>query len=384
MVVAALVAACAACDRDSPPAQAATPASPQAVPAAVVEVAPQRVPIVLEAVGTTEGSREVEVRSRVSGILEKRLYQEGAPIDAGAPMFRIERAPFEIALGQARAQVSEAEARLAQARRDEERFRPLVAQGYVSRKAYDDARSAVELAAAQIKQAQAAVREAELNLSYTLVTAPVRGIAGRALRSEGTLVGTTAEASLLTTINQVHPIWVRFSLSQSDVDRLPGARLPSLRTAEVRLVQQDGRRYPLPGRVNFAASEIDPRLATQQLRAEFENPEETLLPGEFVRVELSAGELQDVFLVPQSAVMQTEKGSFVFVLGADGKAAMRPIETGAWRGADWIVRGGLNAGDRVIVDNLLKIRPGVPVKAVGADDAPVAKAAPGTPAPAAR
>jgi membrane fusion protein (multidrug efflux system) len=374
-----LAAVCTACNREPPAAKPAA-AAPQAVPATVVTVQPQRLPIVLQAVGTTEGSREIEVRSRVSGILEKRLYQEGAPIAAGEPMFRIERAPFEIALGQARAQVAEAEARLAQARRDEERFRPLVSQGFVSRKAYDDARSAVEFAAAQIKQAQAVVREAELNLSYTLVTAPLRGIAGRALRSEGALISTTAEGSLLTTIAQIDPIWVRFSLSQSDVDRLPGARLPALQGAEVRLVRQDGRPYPHAGTVNFAASEIDPRLATQQLRAEFPNPEEVLLPGEFVRVELAAGELQDVFLVPQNAVVQTEKGEFVFVLDAAGRAAMRPVETGAWRGTDWIIRKGLAPGDRVVVDNLLKIRPGVPVQGVAPqDDAPVARAA--APAP---
>lgn len=345
------------------------------MPATVVTVQPQRLPIVLTAVCTTEGSRDVEVRSRVPGILEKRLYKEGEPIAAGAPMFRIERAPFEIALGQARAQVAEAEARLAQARRDEERFQPLVEKGFVSRKAYDDARSAVELAAAQIKQAQAAVREAELNLSYTVVTAPLRGIAGRAQRSEGALISTTEEGSLLTTIAQIDPIWVRFSLSQSDVDRLPGSRLPGLQGADVHLVRQDGRRYPHVGRVNFAASEIDPRLATQQLRGEFPNPEETLLPGEFVRVELAAGELQDAFLVPQDAVVQTEKGAFVFVVDAESKAAMRPIEAGAWRGTDWIVRKGLQAGDRVIVDNLLKVRPGTPVQALAPEgDAPVANA----------
>lgn len=371
-----LAVALASCDRDAPPpaADAGAPAQ-AAVPVTTVRVAPQRVPIVLEAVGTTEGSREVEVRSRVAGILEKRLYVEGQPIAAGAPMFRIERAPFEIALAQARAQAAAAAARLAQARRDEERFRPLVASGFVSRKAYDDALSAVELAAAELQQAQAAIREAELNLGYTVVTAPLRGIAGRAQQSEGSLVAASGEGSSLTTINQIQPIWVLFSLAQADLDRLPEGGLSALRDAEVRLRTADAVPHPSTGRINFAARQIDPQLATQQLRAEFPNPEETLLPGQFVRVEIVAGALQDAFLVPQNAVMQTEKGTFVFVVDRESKAVIKPVQAGAWRGSDWIIRSGLQPGDQVVVDNLLKIQPGAPVEVIGQAEPPIADAA---------
>jgi membrane fusion protein (multidrug efflux system) len=340
-------------------AHAATPAVP-ALPATVLQVAPQRVPIALEAVGQVEGSKEVEVRARVSGILQKRLYNEGELVRAGAPMFKIDSAPFEIAQAQAQAQLAQERARNEQSRRESTRLKQLAAEKAISQKEYDDASSNLKLSNATLQATEAKLREAELNLSYTSVAAPVSGVSGRAARSEGSLITAGAD-SLLTTISQVDPIWVRFSLAESDLAKLPQRRLVRAAPVELSLDLPDGTRYPGKGRLNFAATQIDTRLGTQQLRAEFDNAKGQLLPGQFVRVQLVAGQRDNVFLVPQTAVMQAEAGYMLFVLDQENKAALRPVQLGDWIGSDWMVLGGLAAGDRVIVDNLLKLRPGVAV-----------------------
>jgi len=361
-------------------AHAVVPAVP-AVPAAVLQVAPQRVPIAVEAIGQIEGSKEVEVRARVSGILLKRLYNEGDLVRAGAPMFKIDPALFEIALSQAKAQMAQERARNEQSRRESARLKQLAAEKAISQKEYDDATSNLKLADAALLVAQANVQQAELNLSYTSVTAPVSGVSGRAARSEGSLITTGAD-SLLTTISQVNPIWVRFSLSESDLAKLPERRLVRGSPVEVRLTLPDGTRYPGKGRLNFAATQIDLRLGTQQLRAEFDNPSVQLLPGQFARVQLVAGQRDNVFLVPQAAVMQAEKGYFVFVVDKAGKAAMRPVQVGDWIGTDWVITGGLAAGDGVIVDNLLKLRPGSAVTALAPAEAKPAENNPAQTKPA--
>ena len=355
--LAILVSGCGQGQPDS--AHAAIPAAP-ALSAAVLEVAPQRVPIALEAVGQIEGSKEVEVRARVSGILLKRLYHEGELVRAGAPMFKIDPAPFEIALAQAQAQLAQEQARNEQSRRESTRLKQLAAEKAISQKEYDDASSNRKLSDATLQAAQANVRQAELNLSYTDVAAPVSGVSGRAVRSEGSLI-TAGGDSLLTSISQVDPIWVRFSLAESDLGKLPQRRLVRGAQVEVSLILPDGSRYPGKGQLNFAATQIDPRLGTQQLRAEFDNAKGQLLPGQFVRAQLVAGQRDNVFLVPQTAVMEAEAGYMLFVLDKEGKAALRPVQLGDWIGSDWMVLGGLATGDRVVVDNLLKLRPGAAV-----------------------
>ncbi len=357
--VAAFAALAASCGKGSPDT---APKPPPAVQARIVEVQPQKVPVRLDLVGQVEGSKEVEVRARVSGILLKRLYSEGEVVPAGKPLFQIDPAPFEIALAQARAQLAQERARNEQAKRESGRLQALAAERAISRKEYDDATSTAKLSDATLQAAEANVKQAELNLSYTLVTAPVAGATGRANRSEGSLISTGTD-SLLTSLYQVDPIWVRFSLSESDLARLPGGRLARGAGTDLKLVLPDGKPYDGKGRLNFTSTQIDPKLATQQLRAEFDNPRQVLLPGQFVRVQLVAGERDNAFLVPQPAVLQTEKGSLVFVVDGEGKAALRPVQLGEWVGSDWLVLGGLKAGDRVIADNLLKIRPGSPVTA---------------------
>ena len=331
--------------------------APPAMPVTVVKVESQRVPIVLEAVGQAEGSREVEIRARVSGILEKRVYDEGAAVKAGAVLFAIDRAPYELAVAQAKAALAEERARQENAQREADRLKALAQSKAISQREYDQAVSTLKQSTASIAGAQARLDEAQLNLSYTSVTAPISGITGRAVRSEGSLVAANTDSSLLTTLTQVNPIWVRFSLADSEYERIRGTQ----KRPQVKLLDQDGTVMAASGRLNFAASTVDPKLGTVQLRAEFPNPDLKWLPGQFVKVQILAGE-QDAFLVPQAAVMQSEQGHAVWVIGPDDAATMRSIKTANWLGMNWIVVGGLKAGDAVIVDNLMKIRPGAKVQ----------------------
>lgn len=346
-----LLVACS--DKNAPAEPAMGP-----MPVTVLDMQPQSVPTSIEVMAQTEGARETEVRARVGGILVKRLYQEGDVVKSGQPLFQIDRAPYEIAL-------AEAKARADQTAREKQRLKGLAEAKAISQKDYDDAASADAVA-------QAALRQAELNLSWTTVTAPVAGTTGRAVRSEGNLVSTGSD-SLLTSIYQTNPMWVSFSLGESDLAKLPGGRVSEEIVSGVELVMANGQVYQQKGKLNFVASNIDTTLGTQALRAEFTNPDGQLLPGQFVRIRLLTGQRDGVFLVPQSAVLQTEQGTLVMTADGESKVAPRPVKTGEWHGKDWVILGGLQAGDKVIVDNLMKLRPGVPV-------APHPPAAPGAPA----
>lgn len=355
---AALLSLLAGCSDSGKPAAAPAARPPMAV--TVLEVQPQTLPATIEVVAQTEGARETEVRARVGGILLKRLYQEGEEVTAGQPLFQIDRTTYEIAL-------ADAQARAELAAREAKRLEGLVAQKAVSRRDYDNALSANSIA-------QAALRQAQLNLSWTTVTAPVTGTTGRAQRSEGNLI-TTNNDTLLTSIYQLNPIWVRFSLAQSDVASMPGGRLNAQAISGVELLMPDGSLYPQSGHLNYIASTIDPLLGTQQLRAEFPNDDNLLMPGQFVRARLLLGEREGVFLVPQLAVQQSDKGRSVMVLGEENKVTPRPVETAEWHGKEWVITGGLQAGDKVIVDNLIKLRPGMVVtpKVEGETPAPNAR-----------
>jgi membrane fusion protein (multidrug efflux system) len=325
------------------------PAGPPAMgpmPVTVLEVQPQRVSSSIEVMAQTEGARETEVRARVGGILVKRLYQEGETVKAGQALFQIDRSSYEIAL-------AEAKAKAEQTSREMNRLKSLIEAKAISQKEYDDTASANAIA-------QAALRQAELNLSWTTVTAPVSGTTGRAAKSEGNLI-TVGSDSLLTSIYQSNPIWVRFSLGDSDLAKLAGGRVTSKNISGVELILANGTLYPKPGKLNFLAGNIDTTLGTQALRAEFDNNDNQLLPGQFVRIRLLTGVRDGVFLVPQSAVVQSEQGPLLMLAGEGDKVTPRPVQAGEWRGTDWVILGGLKAGDKVIVDNLMKLRPGAPV-----------------------
>jgi membrane fusion protein, multidrug efflux system len=329
------------------------------IPVTTQQVEPRAVPLVMEAVGRTEGSKEVEIRARVSGIVQKRLYDEGSFVRAGTPLFQIERAPFEIALAHAKATADQADATNEQARRESERLRGLLANAAVSKRLAEEAETAYRTATAQLAAARAAVREAELNLSYTSVVAPITGVTGRALHSEGSLVTANTDSSLLTTMSQTHPVWVRFALSEAEHVNL---RKAGEERSDVGMVLANGETYGARGHINFAASTVDQQMGTVQLRAEFPNPQLQILPGQFATVHVEAGS-QNVLAVPQSAVLQGDLGRYVWVIDSGGKAAQRAVDVGTWVGQDWIIRNGLNAGDTVILDNLMKLKPGIAVVA---------------------
>lgn len=329
-----------------------------AMPVSVIEMQSTSVPISAEAVAQTEGAKEVEIRPRVGGILLKKLFEEGAPVKAGQAMFLIDPVPFQIALANAKAQFAQQKARVEQTQREAQRLQSLLVTQSVSQREADNAVSDSALARAGLSQVEAAVREAELNLSYTTVVSPLSGIAGHFEFSEGALVN--ANSSLLTKVSQISPIWVRFSMSDSELAQL-GGHLSAANVKEVSLVLPSGQEYVAKGKLNFAASGIDPQLGTQQLRATFENADKALLPGQFVRVRVTTGKKDGVFVVPQVAVLTNEQGKFVYVVSDKNEAVIKPIVTGNWVGKDWVVLSGLSVGEKVIVDNVIKLRPGAQV-----------------------
>ena len=322
----------------------------------VIEVKPQQVPVTIEEVGQTEGSKDVEVRARVSGILTKQRYTEGDTVKEGATLFTIDRAPFEIALAQARAALEQSKANLERAQREAKRLTPLVTEKAVSQKDLDDANTNLQTAQAAVLAGEAQVRDARLNLSYTTVTAPITGVTDRAQYSEGTLVTPGAASSLLTTMHIIDPIWVRFAFSETEARQI---RQAGGKTS-VKLILADGSTYAETGKLNYTASTVNTTTGMVPMRASFPNPKSTLLPGQFVRVQVIVGE-REAYLVPQAALSQNDQGHMLFTVAADNTVAPRPVETDGWSGNDWVVTSGLKPGDKIITDNLMKLRPGAPV-----------------------
>jgi membrane fusion protein (multidrug efflux system) len=340
---------------------------------AVIAVQAQSVPASFEYVGQITGSREVEVRARITGIVLKRNYREGGPVAQGQSMFTIDPAPFEVAAARAEAALASTEAKLAQARRNSARLKPLFEAKAASQKDYDDAASAEQIAEADVKTARANLADTRLSLGYTRVEAPVSGIAGRALRSEGNYV--SGADVLLTTVSQIDPIYVLFGIS--DEERLKLAReadagrlaLPKDGQFEVTAKLADGNVYGRAGKLNFSDVRVSSNTGTSEARAELPNPGGLLHPGQFVRVTLSGAQRPGAIMVPQRAVLEGPKGKFVYLVNAESKAEARPVEVGDWQGSAWIVTAGLNPGDKVIVDGVMKIGPGAPVTVAAARDA---------------
>ena len=339
----------------------------------VVTIEPKSVPANFEYTGQTAGFREAEVRARVTGILQKRNYREGGAVAAGQSLFTIDPAPYEAALARAEADVSAAEARLAQAKRNAVRFKPLYEAKAVSQKEYDDMVSSESVAEADVKAARARHTEAKLNLGYTRVEAPISGIAGRAQRSDGNYV--TGPDVLLTTVSQINPIYVLFGVSDEERQRLnrevEAGRLvlPKQGAFKVSVKLAEGDVYTSTGKLNFSDIRISGTTGTSEARAELPNPKGVLHPGQFVRVILNGAQRPQAMLVPQRAVLEGPKGKFVYVVTPDSKAEARPVEVGEWHEDNWIVTSGLNAGDKVIVDGVMKIGPGAPVQLAAAPPA---------------
>jgi membrane fusion protein, multidrug efflux system len=368
--------------------QSASQAPPQMPPPEVnaATVQPRDIPITLQYVGRTEGVREVEVRPRVGGILLAWNYTEGSRVTAGQSLFTIDPVPYQTAMARAEADLASANARLVQAQRDIERIKPLAEQGMISRKAYDDAIAAEEVAKAQVKSADAALTEAKLNLGYTRVEAPITGVSSRALKSEGSLV--EAQNSLLTTISQIDPIRVIFSMSEGERLRFNEEasagrlRLPRDNRFTVSLELPDGSRSERAGVVDFSDIRVDAATGTSEFRATLPNPDQRIRPGQFVRVTLQGAQYSKALAVPQRAVLEGPQGKIVFTVDDKGLAQPRPVQVGQWAGEDWVITAGLNPGDRVILDGVMKIRPGAPVSIAPSKPAATAEApAPANPKP---
>jgi membrane fusion protein (multidrug efflux system) len=350
----------AGCAKQEGAAQAQQGAAPPPMPVTVVKVAQQKVPVSVEAVGQAEGSREIEIRARVTGILERRLFQEGAPVVAGQTLFEIDPAPYELAVQQARAALQQERVKRELAETESKRLAPLAEDKAISQRELDQAVAAARTATAAIAAAEANLKQAELNLSYTKITAPISGITGRAVRSEGSLVTANTDSALLTTMTQVNPVWVRFSLAESDFNSVRGNE----KRARVQIVAEDGSVAADNGRLNFAGSTVDQKTGAVQMRAEFPNAGNRWMPGLFAKVRILAGERQGM-LVPQQAIMQGEQSRLVMTVGPDNKVTPKPVQTAGWVGGDTVITAGLNEGDMVIVDNLVKLRPGAVVQPAG-------------------
>ena len=367
LMVMFLLSALSACGKQEQDvkAQGAAPPIPEV---GVIAVQPRDVAIENEYAGRTAGYREVEVRARVTGILQKRTYVEGQRVKAGDVLFQIDPAPFAVVLARAQARLQDAEAQLRQAERDWARVAALYEENAISARERDASQSNLDLARANLAAAKTDVEAARIDLGYTRVEAPVSGVTSLEVRSEGSLVGPGAADSLLTRITQLDPLYVNFSYPDADALR-QRALLASGKLSmadEERLAAElrfgDGSVYGHEGYISFTDSTIDPATGTVRARAVFPNPEASLLPGQFVRIVPKGLVRKDVIVIPQAAVMQGPQGTFVYLVGEDDKAKVQPVTTGAAIGADWLIEEGLKPGDRVIVEGVIKVRPGAPVR----------------------
>ena len=348
------------------------PQAPQAPPppeVGVVVVTPRAVGLVVELPGRLEASRVAQVRARAAGILQKIDFREGSDVKAGQRLFEIDAAPYRAAHDSAKATLARAEANLIQAKALAERYEPLLAANAISKQDYVNATVAQKLAEAEVAAGKAAVQTAKINLDQATVTAPIGGRIGRALVTEGALVG-QGEVTPLAVIQQIDPLYVNFTQSANDVLRLRQAiasgrlkRAPDGKAVEVRVVL-DELAAPVTGRLLFSDLSVDQGTGQITLRAEVPNPRGLLLPGLYVRVRLEEAQATDAILLPQQAVARANEGDTVKVVGTDGKVASRNVKLGRSQGEDWIVLGGLAPGEQVMVDGFQKLRGPGPVKPV--------------------
>lgn len=332
----------------------------------VMTIEARDVPISFTYVGQTEGSRAVEVRAQVSGILMKRAYKEGQYVKQGQLLFEIEPDTYKAAVQQAKGGMEQAQAKFTQARQDLNRVKPLYAKNAVSQKDRDDAQAAFNSAKADLDAAKAALNEAEIKLGYAYVTAPVSGYASQEYRTVGNLITAgSQDGSLLTVVNQVNPIYANFSVSSPQFMRLralahEGRLVDDGMTAKISLA--DGTAYDKTGSITFVDKQVNPGTSVVASRAEFDNPDLFVLPGQFVRVSVSGMILKNAVLVPQQAIIQTQKGSMVVVVGKDDKAEMRAVDLGDNYGDSFLLNKGLEPGERIVIEGGNKAVPGQPVR----------------------
>jgi membrane fusion protein (multidrug efflux system) len=373
--------------KEQPPGQA-----PPAPEVTVIKTVPRDTPVLIEFVGKTVSSRRVEIRSRVEGFLEKRLYTEGTMVQEGDVLFQMDQKPFQADLRAAKAELAQQQAGFETAEANLKRVKPLAEKNAVSQKDLDDATGKYRTSAAAVEAAKAKVVQAELNLGYTTITTPVTGLSSYAVQQEGAYIGFGSN-SLLTYVAQLDPMWVEFSVSENQILKSRQQaesgiiKHPEDGNYEVEIILADGSVFPNRGKIAFADASLSEETGTFLIRAEVKNtsiddktndliqdearnvsdvgdPNEMLRPGQFVRARLHGMVRPKAILVPQRAVQQGAKGSFVWVLDEEGKAEFQPVTVGQWYGDEWFIDEGLEGGETVVVDGALKLRPGIPVKIV--------------------
>ncbi len=345
-------------------AQPGGPPPPPQVSFVIVE--PRSVPISFDFVGVTEASKVVEVRARVQGFLESRDFEEGALVEAGKQLYKLDPLPFEADLEIAKARVTQAEARLKLAEKEVARLKSVSVPGAIAQSDLDKQLAEQSDAAAALNLVKAELAKAELELGYTVIEAPLTGYVGKTLKEIGSLVD-QAQNGLLTVMHQVDPIYVSYKMTERDYLRWRSLEADGGYTVsdgegpylEVTLL--DGTTYPLRGKLDFESTTVDTSMGSVELRATFDNPERKLKPGQFVRAHMRGYLRPNAIAIPQRAVSESPQGSYVYVIKDDNTAELRVVEPGSWSGADWIIESGLSAGEKVVVDGVTKVQPGAAV-----------------------
>ena len=335
----------------------------------VIRIQPQNSPLTKDLVGRLSPYRSADVRARVAGVLLKRTYTEGTDVRQGQLLFQIDPAPLKAALSAAEASLAQAQATYTNARINAQRARELAPKGYISKSDLDNAQASERSAAAAVQAARANVQTARISLGYASVTSPIDGRAGQQQVTEGALVGNGGDATLLTTVDQIDPLYVNFTMSVADMEQMRRAQssgnvtLAEPNKASVQIALPDGSAYTEAGTLDFSSTTVDPATGAVNLRAQIPNPKHSLLPGMYVTLKAQLGEQHKVFLVPQEAVLRDTVGAYVFTVGKDGKVARRDITTSAASGGNWVVTAGLAADEQVIVSGVQNVKEGAPAKA---------------------
>lgn len=355
--------------------------APQAARVGVVTLQPQRVELSAELAGRTVAYQNAEVRPQVTGIVKTRAFAEGSDVKAGQLLYQIDPASYQAALDSAKAALAKAEANATTAKLKAARYDELAGIDAVSKQLRDDTQAALKQAQADVAAATAAVRTAQIDLDRTRVSAPIAGRIGRSAVTPGALV-TANQAGAMATLQQLDPIYVDVTQTSAELLRLQRQladgtlQRDAAGHARVKLLLEDGSTYPLEGKLQFSELQVDPASGSVTLRAQFPNPKRQLLPGMYVRAQVQSGVQAEALLAPQAAVSRDAKGNATaMVVGKDGKAEPRQLQTGAVVNGQWLVTGGLKAGDQLIVDGLQRLRPGTPVQAVAAATAASAASA---------
>jgi membrane fusion protein (multidrug efflux system) len=333
----------------------------------VITVQPRNTPLTRDLVGRLSAYRSADVRARVSGVLLKRDYEEGTDVERGQLLFEIDPTPLKAVLSAAQASLAQAQATWTNNKVTAQRVRELAPKGYVSKADLDNALAAERSSAAAVQAARANVQTARINLGYANVTAPISGRAGQQQVTEGALVGNGA-ATLLTTVEQIDPLYVNFTLSVESLENMRQAQregnvtLAGQNKASVRIALPDGSTYAEPGTVNFSAATVNPATGAVDLRATIPNPKHVLLPGMYVTLQANLGQRHKVFLVPQQALQRDTTGAYVMTVGKDSKVVRKSVTTADMSGSDWVISDGLQAGDKVVVSGIQNVKEGEPAK----------------------